>query len=430
MRKKVLIVAYYWPPSGGGGVQRWVKFVKYLRQFGWEPIVYVPENADYPQHDEELERDIPQGVKVVKGRIWEPYDIYRSLVGKRDGKPQMGSVTGSKGLMSKLLFWVRGNFFIPDAKVFWVKPSVKRVKNVVKHEQVDAVITTGPPHSVHLIGYHLKRKLDLAWVADFRDPWMHLDNMEEFGMSGIALRKQRAWQKRVVSTCDRLITLTNHEKESNVANKAADKIAIIPNGYDESDFESIESADTNKFILGHYGTAGADRNHPVLYQALQELVQENEAFEEHLLLRYAGPTHEVILNDIRKAGLENNFEYIPYLEHKQALINMKQCSALLLLINNNRTAKSRLTGKIFEYLAMNVPILGIGAKEGEADQVIQKTESGAMFEAEDLEQMKAFISDRFSDFLNGKRISETNSMKQSYTRENLTRALADLLDSL
>lgn len=426
-KKKVLIIAYYWPPSGGGGVQRWVKFVKYLGDFDWEPIVYVPENPDYPQIDSWLASEIDSSIKVIKGKIWEPYDLYRWITGNKNANPHMGATDRNKDFLSRVLHWVRGNFFIPDAKVFWVKPSIKRLVRIIEREGIEYGITTGPPHSLHLIGYGLKKKTGLKWCVDFRDPWFHLDNLEDFKMSKWALYRQKVWEKRVVQSCDKLITITNHEKEANLKYKDESSIAVIPNGYDEDDFKDIPIRNHSKFIVGHYGTAGHDRNYPALYGAIVDLLQEVPDLRQNLVIEYIGPTDGEILDAIKNCGLEDYLNYVPYLQHNEVAVNMKNCSILLLLINNNRTAKSRMTGKIFEYLAMGRPILGVGGKDGEAEGVLVNTDSGEMFGGEDKDGIKEYLKKVYGS---GQIKSEALSKTQEYSRKALTEKLSRTLNNL
>ncbi|MBE9481851.1 MAG: glycosyl transferase family 1, partial [Bacteroidetes bacterium] len=172
--KKVLIITYYWPPSGGAGVQRWLKFVKYLREFGWEPIVYTPENPEAPDIDNSLEKDIPDNLTVIKRKIWEPYTAYKKFIGQeKEQKINAGFLSENKKpkLSENISVWIRGNFFIPDARKFWIKPSVKFLTNYLKNNPVDAMISSGPPHSMHMIALGLKQRLGIPWLADFRDPW-------------------------------------------------------------------------------------------------------------------------------------------------------------------------------------------------------------------------------------------------------------------
>ena len=207
--KKVLIITYYWPPSGGPGVQRWLKFAKYLPEFGYEPIIYTPQNPEAPAIDESLLKDIPEGIEVLKQPIWEPYNWYRQFLGQKDKKIGSGFVSEKKepGILHKISVWVRGNFFIPDARRFWIKPSVKYLTKYLKENSVDAVISTGPPHSMHLIGLGLKKQLDINWIADFRDPWTNIDFYQELMLSSWADKKHHDLEKEVLTRADKVVTI-------------------------------------------------------------------------------------------------------------------------------------------------------------------------------------------------------------------------------
>ncbi|HKI88004.1 MAG TPA: hypothetical protein VKA38_03185, partial [Draconibacterium sp.] len=176
--KRVLIITYYWPPSGGGGVQRWLKFVKYLPSNGWKPVVAVPENPEYPVIDLSLQEDVPKEAEIIKLPIWEPYGIFKKITGrKKEERVNTGLLFDEKKQTSieKISLAIRGNFLIPDPRIFWVKPSIKRLKKLIPELNVEAIITTGPPHSVHLIGYRLNKIFGIPWIADLRDPWSNLD---------------------------------------------------------------------------------------------------------------------------------------------------------------------------------------------------------------------------------------------------------------
>ena len=191
-KKKVLIVVYYWPPSGGSGVQRWTKFVKYLRDFGLEPIIYTPSNPERPALDTSLENDIPEGLEVIQRTIWEPYSLYKKFVGI-DKEEQLGSglmISGKENsTLQKFSIWIRGNLFVPDARRFWIQPSIKYLTSYLLENPVDAIVSTGPPHSLHLIGLGLSKKTHIPWLADFIDPWTNIDFFEELKLNGPAKKR-------------------------------------------------------------------------------------------------------------------------------------------------------------------------------------------------------------------------------------------------
>ena len=235
--KKVLIITYYWPPSGGAGVQRWLKFVKYLREFGWEPVVYTPENPEAPAIDMSLEKDIPENLTVIKTKIWEPYSVYKKLVGiKPEEKIKAGFLSENKkpSLIENISVKIRGNFFIPDARKFWIKPSIKFLTKYLKDNPVDAIVSTGPPHSMHMIALGLKKKLNIPWLADFRDPWTNIDFYEELNLSASADKKHHQMEKSVLENADTVsvISRTMAVDFKRLYNRHYE---VITNGFDEDD---------------------------------------------------------------------------------------------------------------------------------------------------------------------------------------------------
>ena len=225
--KRVLIISYYWPPSGGAGVQRWLKFSKYLRDFGWEPVIYTPENPEYPEIDESLFKDIPIGTEVIKRPIWEPYNAYRRFTGqKKEEKIQAGflSVKKKNHILEIISVWIRGNLFIPDARVFWIKPSIRFLLKHLATHPVDAIVSTGPPHSMHLIGLGIRKKLNIPWLADFRDPWTTIDFYHQLHLTRQADKKHHRLEKAVLSGADHVTIIS--------WNCALDLNGILPRKYD------------------------------------------------------------------------------------------------------------------------------------------------------------------------------------------------------
>lgn len=234
--KRVLVIAYYWPPSGGSGVQRWVKFVKYLPAEGWEPVVFAPLNADYPSLDPSFEAEVPASVEVLRGRIWEPYAAYRKLLGGKGASTQVTEISsGKKTWKQKLSLWIRANLFVPDPRVGWVKPSVKTLKAYLAEHPVDVIITTGPPHSVHLIGQRLHKELGTPWIPDFRDPWSRMYYLKYLPMTGRTWRRLRSQEQAVLDECSTVLACTPQVQEEFRA-QTQTPVACITNGFDEEDF--------------------------------------------------------------------------------------------------------------------------------------------------------------------------------------------------
>ena len=361
---KVLIVTYYWPPSGGGGVQRWLKFATYLDKLGCECVVYTPSNPDVPVLDSSLVDEIPDGVQVVTLPINEPSRILKNLTVKSVSKRTGASGNGSKkSLLSQLSLWVRGNFYVPDARVGWVKPSVGFLKNWLAENPVDAIITTGPPHSMHLIGLGLKKENPkIPWIADFRDPWSDMDYLADFKMGKRAKEKMEVLEQKVTGLADRLIVTSRGASKKLVGNKKAICV-FIPNGWDAEDFPKSlpKSKNRTSLRIGHFGALHGSRNAIGLWEALAKI--KSDGSEVELVL--AGSISDEIKSDLEAFGLSENTEFKGILSHKNSIEEMLKCDALLMIHNNTDSATKSTPGKLFEYLATSKPIISVCRSKGD-----------------------------------------------------------------
>ena len=428
--KKVLIITYYWPPSGGAGVQRWLKFVKYLREFGWEPVVYTPENPEAPAIDHSLEKDIPEGITVVKTKIWEPYSFYKKVTGQKpEDKIKTGFLSEKKkpSLAENISVWIRGNFFIPDARKYWINPSVKFLTKYLEKHPVDALISTGPPHSMHMIAMGVKRKLNIPWLADFRDPWTNIDFYDQLKLTKKADRKHHALEKQVLSGAD-AVSVISPGMIKDFQDKVARQYVIIPNGYDAEDVKTdVNVTKTKKFTLSHIGSLTRTRNAGNLWLALAELVKENKTLAEDLEIRNVGKMDYSVAEMIENAGLKKYLVSVDYLPHEQVIREQQKASLLLLLINNTPNAKMILTGKIFEYLVSGTPVVCIGPPDGDAAQVLNNTHCGEVFDFGDVAGLKLYLSETYKKFKEGKLLSGCKGVEQ-YERRKLTGEMAGVLN--
>jgi len=427
--KNVLILTYYWPPTGGAGVHRWLKFVKYLRRFGWEPIVYTPENPEPPLLDPSLENDIPQGLTVLKTRIWEPYSLYKKFVGRPPDKGfQAGFLSEQKVPKRKqdLSVWIRGNFFIPDARKYWIRPSVKYLSAYLKEVPVQVVITTGPPHSLHLIGLKLKQKLNIPWVADFRDPWTGIDFYSRLKLTRAADRKHHRLEQQVIMQADAVITVS-HGMKIDFRKYRQNGIHVITNGYDPEDIPSVPVEPAGDFLITHLGSVNADRNPHAFWKAVSESLQENEPFKKHLRIRFIGKTDVTVRASILEHGLENYVELCPPVPHEQVFTLLKQSRLLFLPVNRTPNAASILTGKLYEYLAAGRPVLGIGPEDGEMARILEETGAGRVCHWDSPDRIKSFLEEIFEKYLAGQSPAIPVNT-ENYSRVELTRNLAKILD--
>jgi len=429
--KKVLIVTYYWIPSGGAGVQRWVKFTKYLRDFGWEPIIYTPANPEFPSVDRSFEKDIPSDITVLKTPIWEPYNVYRNLTGKKNEAINAGFISENKkqGWKDKLSIWVRGNFLIPDPRRFWIKPSVNYLTDYLQKNPVDALITTGPPHSMHMIGLGLKTNIpELHWVADFRDPWTNIDFYKDLNLTGIADKIHHRLEAKIVRSADQVVVVSNDMKQEYELLKPQ-KIDVISNGYDDEDNQKGIIQLDEKFTISHIGTLNVARNPKTLWKVLSELCDETPGFKNDLQIQLVGKVDFSVLEAIRMNGLQDQLLKIDYLSHSEAITKQRSSQVLLLLINNSENAKGILTGKFYEYLAAKRPILGVGPTDGDAAAVLQETGGGVMVDFQDEKATKQSILDFYKRYKTSTLNVQTGSVEK-YSRRSLTGQLAKLLNTL
>ena len=429
--KKVLIVTYYWIPSGGAGVQRWVKFTKYLRDFGWEPVIYSPENPEYPSIDHSFEKDIPSDITVLKTPIWEPYNVYRNLTGKKNQAINAGFISENKkqGWKDKLSIWIRGNFLIPDPRRFWIKPSVKYLTDYLQQNPVDAIITTGPPHSMHLIGMGVKRNIPaIKWIADFRDPWTNIDFYKELNLTYLADKIHHRLEKKIIQSADQVVVVSNDMKQEYELLQPR-KIDVISNGYDEDDNHKANIQLDKKFTVSHIGTLNTARNPTPVWKVLSELCTENPEFKSDMQIQLVGKVDFSVLEAIRTNGIWDQLLKIDYLSHSEAIAKQQSSQVLLLLINNSGNARGILTGKFYEYLAAKRPILGVGPTDGDAAAVLHETGGGVMVDFLDQKATKQCILDYYTKYKSNTLIVQAGSVEK-YSRRSLTGQLATLLNTL
>jgi len=427
---RVLIISYYWPPSGGAGVQRWLKFVKYLRDFKWEPVLFVPENPEYPEIDNSLIRDIPEDLEIIKLPIWEPYDLYKKLVGRRkEDRINAAFLSENKKnrFIENISVWIRGNLFVPDARKFWVKPSVRYLSSYLKYHPVKAIISTGPPHSLHLIAFQLAETFSFPWIADFRDPWTNIDFYNDLKLSPWADRKHRFLEKRILEKADRIVVISKTMAEDfrKINDRSYD---VITNGFDEHDMTVPTPQLDKKFSIAHIGTLVSTRNPIPLWMALKELVNEREDFAGDLEIKLVGKIDFSVSSSIESHGLIKYLNRIDYLPHDEVVKCQLQSQVLLLIINNTQNAKMILTGKFFEYLAARRPILCLGPEDGDAAVILHETHSGILSGFGDIIGMKKNILYFYNKYKNGDLKPESEGI-ELYSRKELTRQFADILNT-
>lgn len=422
--KKVLVITYYWPPAGGPGVQRWLKFVSYLRDFDIEPIVYIPENPHYPIRDESLVKELPRDLKIYKHPIKEPYGLAGILSSKKTKRMSTGIIeTKNQTLIEKLLLYIRGNFFIPDARKNWVLPSIKFLKEVIQKEEITTLITTGPPHSVHLIGHGLQKELKLKWIADFRDPWTSIGYHKKLRLNSKSIKKHKELEQKVLTSADALI-VTSETTKVEFSAITQQPIHVITNGY-ESEYEGGANLDSD-FSIAHIGSLLTGRNPKNLWKVLHDMVRDNHAFRKDLRLEFIGVVSKDVLETMYKYELAPYIKIKGYVSHAEALRKQQRAQMLLLIEIDSEETKGIVPGKLFEYMAARRPILALGPEAWDAGKIIAKTESGSVFTYDSTDALERQILRSYTAFKKQKLHIEAKDIAQ-YSRRALTQKLAELL---
>ena len=431
--KRVLIITYYWPPSGGSGVQRWLKMSKYLPEYGWQPVIYTTENAEYPIIDHSLEKDVAPNIEVIRRPINEPYSAYKKFLGiKKEETVKMGFIQEkekNKSWKSDLTLWVRGNFFIPDARCGWVKPSVRFLKEYLNEHPVDAIISTGPPHSMHLIALKLKEALGLPWIADFRDPWTEIDYYNDLHLTAWADRKHHRLEQEVLTKADKVVTVApdGARRLGRLGNR---NVRTIYNGFDRDDDAQTPVNLSEQFTITYLGVLSKIQNPSNLWQALAELIKEDSKFDKSLRINMIGQIDSAVVSSINENGLSQHVAYSPYMPHDQVSAVHRSSTLLLLLLmpDSEPRAKGLLTGKLFEYMASGRPILCIGPEDGDAARILRETGAGQTISFEDKEKMKEALKNLYQRYLENTLEGNTNPKVENYSRQVMTQQYAALLN--
>lgn len=427
---KILIITYYWPPSGGSGVQRWLKFVKYLSRQGWEPVVFTPENPSITTFDPTLEKDVPPSVEVLRFPIWEPYRLFFQIqkwLGKQPGKASDFITVGKKGFFQAMSAWIRGNFFIPDARIFWVKPSVVFLTEFIQQYNINRVVTTGPPHSLHLIGLALKKKLpSIQWIADFRDPWSEWDLLDTLSLTAWARAKHRQLEHCVLATADQVITISPYHVRRLEA-LSGRKVNLITNGFDEEDFIGLQHVTNQRFTIRHIGIVDELRDPRPVMQAIKTLLESHSAMMRNLQVEFIGN-----VNSSFKAWVEGDSvlskitSFANPLPHEKLIKVYGDTDLQLLVLAHTSIAPGNLPGKFFEYLASGNPILAVGPTDGDAAQVLKETAAGIIHRETDQKGLVESLLKFYQDWKMGK--PRQAGRAATYTRKNLTEQLIRCLE--
>jgi glycosyltransferase involved in cell wall biosynthesis len=433
VNKKILIISYYWPPSGGSGVQRWLKFVKYLPQFGWKPHVFTPENPSFAIRDESLLKDIPAEAEVIRFPIWEPYDIFFKISGifgkRKTAKPTDLVATKGKSGFQFISTWIRGNLFIPDPRRFWVRPSVKFLESYLEANQITRIVTTGPPHSLHLIGRRLKqRNSKLYWIADFRDPWSAWGFLDTLNVGTWARKYHKRLESSVLQEADEVVTITPFYKRhfEGLGNR---KVTLLTNGFDEDDFQQIAYTKSGQFIIRHMGIINEKCDPRPFMLALKSVCVINPELAQKVVVEFYGDVHPQFRHFVEHDDLLKKISLFQgSVPHKKLMQVYGSSSLLVLILTGYKDAEGYMPGKLFEYLATGLPILGVGPVHGDAGTLLQETGAGQMIASENVEEMKRALLRYFIEWKENPLPIVKKSAAKRYSRREITRQLSELLE--
>ena len=428
--KKLLIITYYWPPAGGPGVQRWVKLSKYLSKLGYQCYVVTvdEQHASYPTTDTSLQNEIDASIKVTKTKSFEVLKIFSSLF-KKEKVPYAGIPDKDKmSFVGRLALYVRSNFFIPDARVGWNKYALKACEEIISREKIDVVITTSPPHSTQLIGLALKQKFkNIKWLADLRDPWTDIYYYEKLSHTNASKQKDLGLEKQVLEQADGVITVSADLKRLFLKKSdkiVESKISIIPNGFDEDDFTNAKALANKEFTIVHTGTINSNYNIQGFIKSVNDL-QLDQDFKIHFIGNVDAFIKQQLQNQVKKP-----VSFTAYVAHHDAISYMCNADLLLLAIPDNAQNKGILTGKIFEYLASQKPILCLGPTDGDAAQIINDCNAGKVFEFMDDAKMTSYITEVYNLWKQNSTTQLQSTIYKKYSRKELAKQFADIIEDV
>ncbi len=433
--KKVLIVTYYFPPSGGPGVQRVLKFVKYLPEFGWQPVVLTVRDADYPARDESLLAEIPIHATVYRTKIFEPYKLYRRLTGKPANAPvdveNIPQGNGRRTLTQSLAEFVRATFFLPDARIGWFPYAVGEGREIIAREKIDAIYSSSPPYTTSVIAQRLHRATGVPWIAGFRDPWtgfLSTPNRWFFPRAVDRSMEQAVLRDaNIVEAAWRGILKDMMAKYPEIS---CTKFFYLPNGFDRADYPQISPKSDEKFTITYTGSMYGVRNPRTFLQAVKELVEEGKLEERKVRLKFIGRFGTEVQEMFRASSIRNAIEVVSYLPHAESIRELLRADALLLVVDETKDSAEIVPGKVFEYLGARRPILAL-APDGAVAELLRETRSGFVAPNQDVLAIKRAFLECYEKFGYRRETFEPNDEAiGKYDRREITNQLAVLLDSL
>ncbi len=461
-RKRVLVITYYWPPSGGAGVQRFLKFVKYFRDYGVDPVVLTCSNPTYPIVDTSLLEDVPGDVTVAYARTLEPFGVYGRMSGvPAEEAANPTTILGDRNLgpVQRLARWLRANIFLPDARVGWVPFALRKARRLIREHRIDTVITTGPPHSTHFIGRALKRRTGIRWVADFRDPWTDIHYNRVLPRTAVARKIDLRMEASVLTFADE-VTVTAPGTARYFARKVERTYHTIPNGFDPDDFpaptpstrnpKKPQPAPLDTTPAHETGEQRADSKQGKTFTVRHVGSITETCVPENLLLavkklqnvpvrvEFVGMVHARLLALIREHGLGETVTVHPYVPHKEATMLMCQSDLNVVVVHQSEDSRILIPGKLYDYLYAGRPVMVIGPTDGDAAQIVRSCNIGKAFDYDDAEGPAGWIgrlagkADPAGWDPAGANADTAHSTSNAgeisrYARPELTRRLAELI---
>ena len=427
--KKVLVITYSWPPAGGIGVLRCLKFVKYLRDFGWEPIVLTAENPSYQFIDHDNVKEIPDGIEIHKVPIFEPINAFKKITGRKKETPLQNITNNSekkRSIIDKFGMWVRGNFFIPDARSAWIKPCLRYIDHYLENNHIDAILTDGPPHTNTVIGMRISQKHNIPWLADFQDPWTQVDYYSELYIGKRADKIHRALEQEVFQTAKK-ITIASPSWKKDLESIGGKNVDVIYYGFDETDFAKFSVKEEDSFIIFHGGLLGQDRNPETFFSVLSDLINLHPVIGNKIKLKFAGEVDLTVVNSLKKHQLLEYTELMGMIPRKQVIKEYEKASLLLLPINKADNAAGRIPGKLFEMLRTGKNILVLGPDDGDVKSIVEKEKRGCSFEYGDKDLLMTYMTDIL---LNNSETTNTQGNIDRYSNKMITGKIAKYLDEM
>jgi glycosyltransferase involved in cell wall biosynthesis len=450
--RKVLIIAYRFPPQGGGGVQRTVKFVRYLHRFGWHPVVHTVQNPYWPLRDESLLQEIPAEVPVYRTRAFE-FERLEKQLGSRFAKkahPQLVShqpqpptsatdtTRQKRGTLASFRQLIHQRVLIPDPQIAWIPWALLKSLALMRRESIEVIYTSSPPNSTQILGLWLKKILKKPWVADFRDPWTDgVRRKQAYVHNRRRQRLEEAWERAIAERVDHFIVSTDKNAEQFVAKYPflASKLSVLTNGFDPSDFEHISP---KKKLLpeGHFhltltGNVETMFDAIPFFQAIKELVAENPEVAAHLRVNFVGTKRGKYDTYIQQHQLDRQINYISYVPHAESVQYLADSDALFLCqIPEYESAGVKLPGKLFEYLYMRKPVLAL-TLPGVTTSILERTGLGVVVNPNDVAGIKHAIHELYRQWHQGHwQYTPDDSVISTFDRIRLTERLATIFDAV